>query len=76
MKVWDVFLIDRSELRLERAEVFASWSHARLLSTTTEYDKWFIDTVFFDKSMSYKEVRNDLINHDGYPSNIVLSEAK
>ena len=30
------------------------------------------DTVSYDSSMSEEEVRKSLINHDGYPENIIL----
>lgn len=33
---------------------------------------WLIDTVFFIETMSEDEVRRSLIDHDGYPSNIVV----
>ena len=36
--------------------------------------KW-IDTVFMDDDMTAKDVKESLVNHDGYPSKIgVVSE--
>lgn len=35
-------------------------------------DNMWEDTVSYDSSMSEEEVRKSLINHDGYPENIIL----
>jgi len=35
--------------------------------------KW-IDKVFFNKSMDAKEVKDSLVNHDGYSSGIVVKK--
>lgn len=35
-----------------------------------------IDTVFFVDQNAAEEVKTDLINHDGYPSDIVVREVK
>ena len=36
-------------------------------------DNMWEDTVSYDSSMSEEEVRKSLINHDGYPENIILT---
>ena len=35
-------------------------------------DNMWEDTVSYDSSMSEEEVIKSLINHDGYPENIIL----
>lgn len=35
-----------------------------------------IDTVFFDKDCDEWYVKNSLINHDGYPSGILIFRCK
>lgn len=43
---------------------------------TTDFDFFLVDTVFFDADMDRKQVRKSLIDHDGYPSNIVVDKVK
>ena len=39
-----------------------------------EYEK-LLDTVFYEKGTATPEVKRDLVNHDGYPSNIRVVKA-
>ena len=32
----------------------------------------WMDTVYFNEGMEMEEIRNSLIDHDGYPGNIVV----
>lgn len=46
----------------------------RFWATSTWYET--IDTVFFDSTMSEHEIKQSLVDHDGYPSNIYVRKAK
>lgn len=39
------------------------------------YPDWLIDTVFYTSDCDAEYVRNSLINHDGYPANIIVRKA-
>lgn len=40
----------------------------------TRDKRLWIDTVYFDKKMTAAEVAVSLINHDGYPTSIVVEK--
>lgn len=42
----------------------------------SEFDRYYIDTVFFDESCDRDYVTSALINHDGYPSNIQIFKGR
>lgn len=39
-------------------------------------DRWWIDTVFFDKNCDKDYVTRSLIDYDGYPSNIQIFKTR
>lgn len=41
-----------------------------------EYKDDLIDSVFFDSDLDEKYVRDSLINHDGYASDITIEKAE
>jgi hypothetical protein len=78
-QAWDVDLVVPSSyhngpirtVRLPHATI-----KAPLVRVSGEKDYYRIDTVFFDVSMKRAEVMDSLINHDGYPSNILVWKAR
>jgi len=49
---------------------------APLVQTSINYDYYHVDTIFYDDDCDYRYVRKCLIDHDGYPENIVLRKVK
>ena len=41
------------------------------IPTGYEKTKW-IDTIYGDTKLTVEEVKDSLINHDGYPANIIV----
>jgi hypothetical protein len=34
------------------------------------------DTVWFDSDMTWQEVKDSLVDHDGYPANIIVRKSR
>lgn len=49
---------------------------AHLVKSSMDYDFYLLDTVFYDVDCDREYVRRSLIDHDGYPSNIVVDRGK
>jgi len=81
-QAWDVLLKVKNESRggishshqdsVVRVRLPFTTVNARLIRNSMGYDFYYVDTVFFDADMDRRQVRKSLIEHDGYPSNIVV----
>ena len=82
MQAWDIVLINRarpsdflSDSRL-RVSLPSGNIRARLIQTGGEFDVYFVDTVFFDNDCDQQYVKQSLIDHDGFPSNIRVKRVR
>ena len=79
MQAWDVLLKVPPEydtdsvftVQLPHAKI-----EAHLMKSGVDHDYFLIDTVFYNEGIDRQEVRLSLINHDGYPSNIVVEKTE
>ena len=82
MQAWDIVLINRarpsdflSDSRLS-VSLPSGNIRARLIQTGGEFDVYFVDTVFFDNDCDQQYVKQSLVDHDGFPSNIRVKRAR
>ena len=79
MQAWDVLLKVPAEYDTESVftvQLPHAKIEAHLMKLGVDHDYFLIDTVFYDAKISRREVRLSLINHDGYPSGIVVEKGK
>ena len=80
-QAWDVLLKVKNESYDKMDSVIKvrlpfTTVNARLIQHSMGYDFYLVDTVFFDADIDRRQVRKSLIDHDGYPSNIVVDRAR
>lgn len=80
-QAWDVVLLKTSSNlnypdTIVKVRLPFNTVKAHLISVNGSHDCYHVDTVFFDSDCDHQYVKRSLVDHDGYPSNIVVRKAR